>query len=289
MTYLSAIGAPTVIIENAIGPTFLHGQDAVPEKESDDGNEDDQLTCKVIEPESAPQTSIELDSLWSSNSAKFVKASSVERFIYSFPVKGKHISFDGRLLHGAPSAMTELCFKQHQRSTVQTEMQSNNKRIKLDECENGKSCDANTVTIDTSEHQRMRVTFLVNIWLNHIPVGAIQRQSGQSDTLLTRKEEEENLYVNEKATLMSPTPCLRNNATCVSSSSSSGSGSIRMQDFRFAIGFGSARTSSISIPVPQSGSVCQEEITEHHDSPSSMTDKHQRDPSTMMIFSSSCI
>ena len=68
----------------------------------------------------------------------------------SWPKRGKHLSFDGRYLHAAPSDMMidGLFDKQCQFDTTS-------------------DMDTKTKKILTRQHRR--VTFLVNIWLNHKP------------------------------------------------------------------------------------------------------------------------
>lgn len=74
----------------------------------------------------------------------------------SHPVIGKHIAFDGRLLHGAPAEF----FPPMGNIAMEEEEEPDTKRRKLnnDESENV-SCEK-------------RVTFLVNVWLNHCPIDA---------------------------------------------------------------------------------------------------------------------
>ena len=74
----------------------------------------------------------------------------------SYPQKGKHIAFDGRLLHGAPGA-----FFPPYNNTLESQNCDSQKRRKL---ENGQ--------IETRSLEPKRVTFMVNIWLNHCPIDA---------------------------------------------------------------------------------------------------------------------
>ena len=73
----------------------------------------------------------------------------VEGYV-SWPKRGKHLSFDGRYLHAAPSDIMQagLFDKQCQFDTT-SDMDTKTKRIL------------------TRQHRR--VTFLVNVWLNHKP------------------------------------------------------------------------------------------------------------------------
>jgi hypothetical protein len=73
--------------------------------------------------------------------------------VVSYPFKGKHLCFDGRLLHGVPECMN-----------------------KSDEGGGG-PCDRVEESECSSSHDHSstrRVTFLVNVWLNHRPF-AVQR------------------------------------------------------------------------------------------------------------------
>ena len=73
----------------------------------------------------------------------------VEGYV-SWPKRGKHLSFDGRYLHAAPSdIMVEGMFDKQCQFDTTSDM------------------DAKTKKILTRQHRR--VTFLVNIWLNHKP------------------------------------------------------------------------------------------------------------------------
>ena len=74
----------------------------------------------------------------------------------SYPQKGKHIAFDGRLLHGAPGA-----FFPPYNNVLESENSDSQKRRKLD---NGHT--------ETRTVEQKRVTFMVNIWLNHCPIDA---------------------------------------------------------------------------------------------------------------------
>jgi hypothetical protein len=68
------------------------------------------------------------------------------------PIIGKHIKFDGRLLHAAPALdLVDL---------------------NIDPKEKIADRNTNDIAKLESEHQPKRITFLVNIWLNHIPIQA---------------------------------------------------------------------------------------------------------------------
>ena len=68
----------------------------------------------------------------------------------SWPKQGKHLSFDGRLLHAAPSdLMQDGMFEQQCRYDVSSDMDDKTRKVLA--------------------RQKRRVTFLVNIWLNYKP------------------------------------------------------------------------------------------------------------------------
>lgn len=75
----------------------------------------------------------------------------VEKVIISKPEVGKHITFDGLMLHGAPADLYE----------EGSEDQSDDEDEDEDDYESESEGNGNP-----------RVTFLVNIWLNHVPTQA---------------------------------------------------------------------------------------------------------------------
>eukprot|EP00026_Physarum_polycephalum_P011079 Phypoly_transcript_11275.p1 GENE.Phypoly_transcript_11275~~Phypoly_transcript_11275.p1 ORF type:complete len:397 (+),score=49.50 Phypoly_transcript_11275:54-1193(+) len=109
----------------------------------------------------------------------------------SKPVDCKHISFDGRFLHGAPSDLLGI-WNQNQTDSKSSSRQ-NKKRKK------------NTTP------QEMRVTFLVNVWINHKPVGAVPFPSSVS-----MKSTSANAHVQLSAANETPpeTFTVENDTTC---------------------------------------------------------------------------
>ena len=100
----------------------------------------------------------------------------VERSWLSSPSIGKHISFDGRLLHGAPGAFFPAAsiprHPQQQTPSLDTEIHSTskmNKKSKMIEDKQIITSEDNSVTYTPNNK---RITFLVNIWLNHCPLDA---------------------------------------------------------------------------------------------------------------------
>jgi hypothetical protein len=75
----------------------------------------------------------------------------ISQCILSYPYPGKHLAFDGRLLHGAPTH-SALLQPQHQ----------NDKQSNITELEDHSN---------SYSDEHYRVTFLVNIWLQGPPIG----------------------------------------------------------------------------------------------------------------------
>lgn len=71
----------------------------------------------------------------------------------SWPKKGKHLSFDGRYLHAAPSNLSK-------------ELNSTNKELNVN---TASPIEINETIKKKWERRQRRVTFLVNIWLNYKP------------------------------------------------------------------------------------------------------------------------
>lgn len=82
----------------------------------------------------------------------------------SYPEFGKHIAFDGRLLHGAPGTFFPSINFNKPKLQQENDYRSS-KRMRL---ENGSSVHANS----TEGTFGKRISFMVNIWLNHCPVDA---------------------------------------------------------------------------------------------------------------------
>ena len=119
VTYLTDVGAPTIVLPiaaDARGRGFRHGAEADPS------------SCGMAEPV---------------RGARAVATSSLDAFA-SFPVAGKHLSFDGRLLHGAVYDGPEV-----EQSAV----------------------DGRTSPKSVAEADRQRMTVLVNLWVGVQPTG----------------------------------------------------------------------------------------------------------------------
>lgn len=76
----------------------------------------------------------------------------LHRCVLSSPTVGKHITFDGLHLHGAPADLYE----------------EDNSSCSDDEDEDDENSDEEDVS-----KRKSRVTFLVNVWLNHVPTQAV--------------------------------------------------------------------------------------------------------------------
>jgi hypothetical protein len=96
----------------------------------------------------------------------------ISQCILSYPYPGKHIAFDGRLLHGAPghSALLRPQSEQRQRSNIM-EPQDKLNYYKPDE---------------------ERITFLVNIWLQGPPIGVESLSENIRSLLLLHHNSEPN-------------------------------------------------------------------------------------------------
>lgn len=85
---------------------------------------------------------------------------SIDKGWISYPILGKHISFDGRLLHGAIGTFNSN--KVSKKIDEETEEPSSKRRKIGDGGE----------TKPTTQNGTKRITFMVNVWLNHCPIDA---------------------------------------------------------------------------------------------------------------------
>ena len=96
----------------------------------------------------------------------------------SYPKIGKHIAFDGRLLHGAPAHVFPglQCCNDKEESDNMKSKQSTNAAATTTYEPPAKRAKKDNNGTDTSghhkSHQNQRITLLVNIWLNHCPLDA---------------------------------------------------------------------------------------------------------------------
>lgn len=115
----------------------------------------------------------------------------VDDMIISKPIFGKHIKFDGRLLHAAPSDLMEEESNadseadesgSESNSDIDSDIGGGNNSsnsdliIKIndpdnsDEITDSKYSNSDSEESESDEGFPKRITFLVNIWLNHIPI-----------------------------------------------------------------------------------------------------------------------
>jgi hypothetical protein len=83
----------------------------------------------------------------------------IRSYIHSNPKRGKHIAFDGRLLHGAPYLCEEEYDEFEEEEFEDEELEESNKLMTTEAKEDRAQKGSN-----------YRVTLLVNIWKNHRPL-----------------------------------------------------------------------------------------------------------------------
>ena len=94
----------------------------------------------------------------------------------SHPSFGKHVAFDGRLLHGAPSEYFPAVANKERILQSGDANEPKTKKIKVGENVHRKNGNALS---------GKRITFLVNIWLNHCPIDAEVLEDDVVDKLTT--------------------------------------------------------------------------------------------------------
>mmetsp|Transcript_6611 Transcript_6611/g.12455 ORF Transcript_6611/g.12455 Transcript_6611/m.12455 type:complete len:489 (+) Transcript_6611:97-1563(+) len=90
----------------------------------------------------------------------------VDKGWLSYPMIGKHIAFDGRLLHGAPGTFFPAIMGEKEEDACGSD-EKDAKRRRLNE-------HSDMMVQESKQHHPhpQRITFLVNIWLNHCPMDA---------------------------------------------------------------------------------------------------------------------
>lgn len=91
----------------------------------------------------------------------------------SWPKSGKHLSFDGRYLHAAPSDFME-------KGAFQKQCQVPNVTKEAD--------------LKSAQRYHRRITFLVNIWINHRPIGVNPFPETMLDKLSKCDSNEESIF-----------------------------------------------------------------------------------------------
>ena len=112
----------------------------------------------VLNKRSPPPTDVEKKSL----------NGSIDQAWLSCPMIGKHIAFDGRLLHGAPGFFFPSFNQALINDAEKDEDKPPSKKRKL---ENDTTVSSNTKGNNMNTSTK-RITFMVNIWLNHCPIDA---------------------------------------------------------------------------------------------------------------------
>ena len=85
----------------------------------------------------------------------------IQGCLLSYPQVHKHVSFDGRFLHGAPAALNKPVFLYG----------DSNKEIAREEANEGQG--------EEVRAREKRVTFLVNVWIDHRPIEAATLSESQ--------------------------------------------------------------------------------------------------------------
>ena len=136
VTYLSSVGAPTLVLDRK---SPHHRTD--PHKQSLSGN---------------------VTTGWLSG-----------------PAVGKHICFDGRLLHGAPATFFPACKTPQQQQQQQAPLEENKQQTGKGDNDGTDEPQAKRAKVEPAAAPPpppppppRRVTFLVNVWLNHCPMDA---------------------------------------------------------------------------------------------------------------------
>ena len=93
-------------------------------------------------------------------------------FACSYPKRGKHLCFDGRLLHAAPSDFRSLADAPDEGSSGSEEDEEEEEEQESDD----------------EEASTERITFLVNLWINHVPMQSRRFRPGPQDKLLDGKQ-----------------------------------------------------------------------------------------------------
>jgi len=97
----------------------------------------------------------------------------------SRPEPCKHISFDGRFLHGAPCELMEIWgLNSTANADDENAHTGKGKKKKADGAKTaGRKKKKSRIEIPLNE---MRITFLVNVWINHKPMNAVPFQPSSS-------------------------------------------------------------------------------------------------------------
>ena len=123
--------------------------------------------------------------------------------LVSYPVPGKHLVFDGRLLHGAPSSSALVRRhgkpeqQQHDKSTDGT-LPGTSKDVPKGETKANSEAtndeSNNEDKIESTLGVKYRVTFLVNLWMDHKPANVLPLDTKTRQALLERQKQQEETF-----------------------------------------------------------------------------------------------
>ena len=167
----------------------------------------------------------------------------MSNMLVSYPVPGKHLVFDGRLLHGAPSAdellrrnkpKKENPHRAEAASGPATECTPNHTKMISATADSPSNYSANAQAEVTAVSYR--VTFLVNIWMDHKPANVQPLDPAIRQALLRRlKEQEENFSIRmDTSSWLLPAPTTSSDTVTSSSSDRIPNGSLAMIPLQIA-------------------------------------------------------
>lgn len=142
-------------LESQIANFLLHPRVATVTYLSDIG-----VPTLIFDKKSPPPSDVEKKSL----------GGDIHKAWLSHPRFGKHVAFDGRLLHGAPGEFFPAA------ADVADASEPKTKKAKVEETESNKQ---------QNSLSGKRITFLVNVWLNHCPIDADILDEGVVSKLTT--------------------------------------------------------------------------------------------------------
>jgi hypothetical protein len=118
--------------------------------------------------------------------------------LLSYPHVGKHISFDGRYLHGAPAALNKPVFDYHTKKSGNGGGGSKGGQGKQ------------------SNSSNKRVTFLVNVWIRHRPLEALCLSQEQVDAINSVRGSSSDTYNGDGCAVIALSPLDASSGACTS-------------------------------------------------------------------------
>lgn len=126
-------------------------------------------------------------------------------YVLSYPRCGKHISFDGTCLHGAPvDLILQESNEDELEDEVYTSLATSNKRKILSDVDTSNTSGDSKSARKKVKKVLNRVTFLVNIWINHVPVSSVPYPDNKIKHLQPVSNEKD-IIINNLNNLMSET------------------------------------------------------------------------------------